>query len=117
MVFLTSLFASFFGLFNLGKIMASLVDVISPLLKWAVEMFAGFLSVLVEGLKDMLDNWKSIVFVATLSALSGAAVAIHNHTEVPKKCEKIIKELRKDYKFVPRKDTSKGFDVRSIFPW
>lgn len=75
------------------------LSALTPLIKWAAETLTGFLDVLLEGAKDMLDNWKSIVFVATVAATAGWM--FHTSTE------KCFDKVRKDWKLTPRTSVTK----------
>jgi hypothetical protein len=71
----------------------------SPLAKWLGEKLTIFLDVLLEGAKDMLDNWKSMVFVATVAAVAGWS--FHTSTE------KCFDKVRKDWTLSPRNSVTK----------
>lgn len=104
------------------------VKFLGPLAEWTVAKLTAFFDVLIEGAKDMLDNWKSIVFVATLVAT--ASWYFHKSDQT------CIEQVRKEWRLLPReapkavapikknvtvKSTKKaaddGFDFTKLLPF
>lgn len=78
----------------------------SPLIKGLAEGIVWFAHQFWEGFKDVIDNAATVLFVATVCALSvwyfqAPAKPCPTLTETPK-CKQCIDALRKDYRFVPR---------------
>lgn len=90
-----------------------MLEIISPILKSINELFVSLVKAIFEGFADMVDNWKSIVFVVFVG-LMGVVIG---HTYLPNDvtCSKTIKELRKDYVFVPRKKTQTTKEWWQVF--
>lgn len=82
------------------RLINTLLETVSPLIRYLLEALLDILSALWEGAKDMLDNWKSLLFVFTVGALS-AYGAIHYQGDT--NCKSVIKQLHRDYTFVPKK--------------
>lgn len=96
------------------QVAASWLTSLSPLIKGLADLVVWFFrDILWEGFKDMSDNAASILFVATVATLAAMWVAWNPYCPERKfagkapSCETCIKNLRRDYKFVPRKPAVK----------
>lgn len=81
---------------------------LSPLIEGLAKGVVWFADTMWAGFKDMADNAKSIVFVVVVILL-GVWYGVVNQTPCTTSvsCEKCIKDLRADYKFVPRTPTER----------
>jgi hypothetical protein len=111
------------GLGGGGLITLLLVSIFAPgLVSVAAEGFKPLAKALGEGIvytakgawiaiKDILDNVYTILFVVALCA---AALLYGNATSKPD-CEQCIKELRKEYRFVPKTAAEKKAAERPLW--
>lgn len=85
---------------------------LSPLIKGISEGIVYVVKGAWEGLKDILDNVSTIVFVVVLS------LGLYTYGLMAAKpdCEACIKELRKEYRFVPRTPAEKKAYQNKIDP-
>ncbi|CAA2141603.1 hypothetical protein [Hyphomicrobium sp. ghe19] len=74
-------------------------EFLTPVAKKVGEKFAAYLDAVLEGAADCLDNWKSILFVATVAGFSGW----YFHTST----ERCFDMVRKDWKLTPRTNVTK----------
>ena len=99
---------------------------LTPLVKGAAEATVEFVKRLWDGLLDVVDNVSTILFVVVVCVVAYAWGNAHTskHTTrcpTPKfatkatPCDKIIADLRKQYRFVPRKPESKKVEAPFAF--
>lgn len=98
---------------SVAAVVSAYLVALAPLLRGAAEGIVGYVKILGSGLMDVIDSVATIIFVLTL--MVGAALWGVYHTGRTCKptyskttnCERAtaaaIKDLRKEYKFVPRK--------------
>ena len=94
---------------SLLKILATAFDIISPLLKGIFEALVEYAKILWEGLKDILDNWKTIATVVTmlvaLFAYDKTSTLVQQHD-----CNKTITQLKKQLPMKKPTQQSYPFD-------
>lgn len=78
-----------------------MLEILSPILQSILKSAVYMFGAITEGFKDMVDNWKSIVFVLCVG-IAGGFIGHKSFYNDPA-CSKTIAQLRKDYSFVPRK--------------
>lgn len=94
---------------------ASWLSALSPLIRGASEGLVSFAKLFVDGMKDMLDNFASIVFVSSIAVLSAWFFSCG-----PQKtdCKKCVDDLRKEYKFIKKTPSEKARDkVSFVTKW
>ena len=91
-----------------GTLVSTAAGIVGPMLKpiaaVAGKVIAEAAMALWEGAKDVFDNGKTICFVACVAATTG--VWVHQATVASTRAEvreEVIKELRQQYKFIPRR--------------
>lgn len=97
-------------------VVSSWLTALAPLVKGAAEAAVAFFKLFIDGMKDMLDNFASIVFVSTIAILSAWFFSC---SPTKTDCKKCVDELRKEYKFVrkPQSNTGKGFSLPDLRLW
>lgn len=97
---------------SVATVLASYLVALSPLLKGAAEGIVAFVSeVLWPGVKDILDSYATVMCVVLLMLGSGFWGMYHEksgyHPVASASCtvsrDRILHDLRKEFKFVPRK--------------
>lgn len=83
-----------------GLLALYLVPSAKPIVDWFGENIPKALNVLKEGISDIVDNGATIL---TVLALVLGSYMYGNYNGKVTGAEQIVKELRKDYTFVPRK--------------
>lgn len=114
-----SLIARLMGFSLIGPfiaVIAKFFESLLPLVKGAADALVVFGATIWEGIVDILDNWKTIITVATLCFASGF-YANKYYAPSHGTCKKQIENLRKDYKFVPRKGTKASTSDNSSSSW
>ena len=98
----------------IGTLVSTASGIIGPMLKpvagVAGKVIAQATLALWEGALDVLDNGKTIAFVACVAATTG--VWVHQATVASTRVEvreEVIKELRQDYRFVPKRKPTNIF--------
>ena len=86
------------------QVLSSWLTALAPLVKGAADGLVWFVKTIWEGFKDMTDNAASIVFVIVAILIGGWWFSTLRTPPKPN-CETCIKDLRKDYRFVPRAKT------------
>lgn len=76
------------------------LPVLQPVLKWFGDNTPVLLDVVKEAVSDIMDNAKTLVFVLACVAAS-YTFGFYSSYDVHK--EQVVKELRKDFKFIPRR--------------
>jgi hypothetical protein len=78
------------------KILATAFEIVSPLLKGIFEALVEYFKILWEGLKDILDSWKTIVTVISmllaLFVYDRTASIVREH-QVQKQIESLKKQI------------------------
>lgn len=107
---------------------ASWLSALSPLIKGISEWIVRYVNALWMGFKDMIDNVYSIVFVVTVAVVASLYTATPPRPKCPTvkpvakgsvPCEKVIADLRRKYRFVPRKPGEKPPQAKPVTetPW
>ena len=97
------------------KILASLVEVISPLIKGFFEFVVWYFKQLWEGFKDVIDNISTIIFVATVFGLG--LFTSHQFIDKPRldKCYHQVDVLKKQKPSSSK--LPKNFSIEDLFKW
>lgn len=86
------------------QVVSSFLVSLSPLVKGFAEAVVEIVKRLWEGMKDMMDNFSSILFVVTVACI--AFFSAYNTSKIDaNSCKPVIDQLRKDYTFVPKRKT------------
>lgn len=94
---------SFGGLSSIMAALSSIIQSLSPLVRGVADSIVVLGATIWEGVVDILDNWKTIITVALMCFASG----YYSHHYYGSSCKQQIENLRKDYKFIPRKKAIK----------
>ena len=91
-----------------GKPVADIASaILTPLSKFAGETLVkignAFVDIISAGLNDIFDNTKTIITVAIITACCYGFTYYKFTYGDKSSCEQVIKELRKDFKFIPRR--------------
>lgn len=109
--------------FGITELLSSIID----LLKASLDFLAPLFALLVAFLGWYFDKFKAAASVIATNLITlflivpllvGAGT--YSHYQTAKKCEvRTVEKLRKDYKFVPKKDTSQKnvFDFLNPLGW
>lgn len=108
------LLAWFVGLPKVLEIVSHFTSGLSPILKGLSQGIVEFIKILYAGLKDILDNTKTILTVVFLSATIYLATILYNTDKCTLDCEQCIQNLRKDYKFIERTPEEKRLYLRKV---
>lgn len=96
-----------------------IIKAVQPLLDFLVHLLVDFFHTLKDGLKDIVDSWKTVftvLFLMWSSVYIDRNYYYERHVAKPAIREQVIKELRKDYRFVPRnKSTTLSEPQTTIF--
>lgn len=96
----------FLGIGAILRIVASVSEVIAPLLRGLMEAIVEWTKIMWEGFKDILDSWKTVLTVLTLLAVA------YGTAKVPAKideleCRQQIEALKKRIpKATPKQSTT-----------
>lgn len=94
-----------------GRIAASLIEAVGPLLKGASEALVWFVKTLWEGLTDVADNISTVIFVVTVVLFTWFYVDYQQS----KLCQQEIVETRK--RLVPAAKPPKQPTSEFRWPW
>lgn len=90
-----------------------MLEFITPIVHTILKSLVMFGSAILEGLYDMVDNWKSILFVISVALASGFIG--HTYLTQSSSCKETIRQLHKDYTFIPKKKSSTQQEWWRIF--
>lgn len=85
---------------GIGSLVTLVAETVKPFLVFLMQTFVEWLKAMWFGARDMFDNWKSVIFVVSLLAMTAGGTY---YVAKPIIAEQTIAELRQDYKFIPRK--------------
>lgn len=95
----------FLGIGAILRIIASITEVAAPLLRGMMEAVVEWVKIMWEGLKDILDSWKTVATVLTLVAIAYATAKIPAKLD-EQSCAAQIEALKKRIPKAPAKQTT-----------
>lgn len=105
----------FFGLLGpVARIVASVVEIATPILRAGVEFIIEYIRWLWNGFVDVIDNYMTIVFVATLMVITYFVALEPKKTFDLRQCKGQVIKLEKQLKQcpIPKKPTTTKYRTR-----
>lgn len=112
-------FASYFlGIGAILRILASIIEMVTPLVRGAFEAVIEWIKIMYAGLGNIFGSWKTVVTVLSLLAIAYGTAKVPTKIELAK-CKQETKQLQKKLpsKELPKKKQQLPEWETSIFPW
>lgn len=105
----------FLGLTAVLRIVASIVEIITPLLRGLMEAIVEWLGIMWEGIKDIIDSWKTVITVVSFVLIAYLTAKVPAKIE-QHKCATEKQELKKQIPTV-KKPKKQEPPVEFRWPW